>query len=157
MLDLFLRIDDRLVHGQVVTAWSMVTGAKLIMAVNDAAAKSEVQKTLLKMAIPGSVKGMVLTVAEAAQVLTGSGTDRVIVTVKGPADVLRLMDAGVKLESVNVGNMMFAPGKRQITKSVSVDDADVAAFRQIAARGVKLEAKWLPDSSAVDLIKLLGQ
>jgi len=154
-----LRIDDRLIHGQIVTAWAKVLRAERLMAVNDKVAADPIQKQLLTMAAPGGMRTSILSVDQAIAALTGPETaaERVMVTVKSPADALRLIEGGVAVTGVNAGNMMFMPGKRQVTKAVSVDDQDVLAFRAIHSKGLKVEAQWLPDSAPVDLIKVVDE
>ncbi|CRL46789.1 Sorbose-specific phosphotransferase enzyme IIB component [Sodalis glossinidius str. 'morsitans'] len=80
---------------------------------------------------------------------------RIFIVCKTPQDVLTLVRGDVPIQAVNVGNMHFAEGKRQIHKTVSVDDDDIAAFRELARLGVRCEIRRVPDESGEPVDRLL--
>lgn len=156
-----VRVDDRLIHGQVVVGWTRTVGATQIVVANDEVAMNSMQRTLLKMATPAGVKSAILTVAEAgAQLAAGQFKgETVIVLVRDPKSLLGLLDAGLKLEKVNVGNIRSGEGKQRLTKEVYASPEDIEAWKALDAAGVTLEAQWLPDQSKTNLnqtIKSLG-
>ena len=71
-----------------------------------------------------------------------------------PQDVLKLVEGGVPIKKVNIGNMHMSEGKRQVVGSVAVNDADVAAFKRLQELGVELEIRRVPQEGAEDLSKL---
>lgn len=157
MAIVFVRIDNRLIHGQVSAAWMSAFDASVILVADDAVARDEIQRKVLLMAAPAGCRVEVLSAGDAAKKILAGGYDRekVFLIVKTPSGIESLIDLGVPIPEVNVGNMHFSPGKRQISKSVSVDANDVATFRKLAEQGVRLEARWLPSSRAESLTKLL--
>lgn len=72
-----------------------------------------------------------------------------------PQDIVRLVELGVAIKEVNVGGMIFEEGRRQITKSVSASEDDIAAFKTLSAAGVSLELRQLPSDSAINFIEKL--
>jgi PTS system mannose-specific IIB component len=154
------RIDERLIHGQVATVWTNTLGCNRIMVVNDEACNSEPQKYVLKLACPVSVSLSVLTIEKAsARIKEGKyDNDKVFVIFKNPKDCLKLMENGIKLPSLNVGNMSAKEGTTNVKRSVNVSKEDVEVFRKLSSKGLKITAKMIPDepeSNFMDLIKAL--
>lgn len=153
-----VRIDDRLIHGQVATVWTNSLGCNRIMVINDEACNSETQKYVLKLATPPSVELSVLTVDKAVTRI-GEGkydNDRVFVIFKNPKDCLRLVEKGIKLPALNVGNMSPKDGTVNVKKSVNVSKEDAAAFRKLHSMGIKITARMIPDEpegAFIDLLK----
>lgn len=83
-----------------------------------------------------------------------SPAQKIFIICENPQDVLRLVEGGVPIKKVNIGNMHMADGKRQVATSVAVDDADVAAFKKLQDLGVELEIRRVPDTAPEDLNKL---
>jgi mannose/fructose/N-acetylgalactosamine-specific phosphotransferase system component IIB len=152
-----LRVDDRLVHGQVVEGWLPSLGADLIVVVSDAAAADQIQSALMKMAIPPSVGLLVLGVDAAAEALRSPqmAARRALVLVPGPAEALALLQKGVAVDRINVGGLHFTVGKVQLGRALFLDEKDKDALRAIAARGVRLEGRPLPSDPEEDLAPML--
>lgn len=153
-----VRIDDRLIHGQVVIGWIPHSRAEVVLVASDSAAADETQALLMRMAVPDSVELRVETVEGAARTLVGSSADarRVLVLAPGPAEILRLLEKGAAFTSVNVGGLHFTAGRVQLGKAIFLSDDDKDALRRIAERGVALEGRALPGDRADDILELLG-
>ena len=148
---LLTRIDNRLIHGQVVTQWNAVVGANLIWVANDGVAKSDVRQRLMDMAAPEGVAMRYFSLQKTIDVIHQASSDQLIfLVVDNPSDVLTLVRGGVPIKKVNVGNMHMAEGRRQVTASVAVDDADVAAFKELRDLGIELEVQRVPSASIED-------
>ncbi len=152
-----LRVDDRLVHGQVVEGWVPHLRADLVVVVSDAAAADPVQGALMKMALPPSVGLLVLALDGAAAALSAPAMTarRALVLVPGPGEALALLEAGLTVDRVNVGGLHFTVGKVQLGRALFLDEKDKASLRAIAARGVKLEGRPLPSDPDEDLRAVL--
>ncbi|MFI5362128.1 MAG: PTS system mannose/fructose/N-acetylgalactosamine-transporter subunit IIB [Elusimicrobiota bacterium] len=152
-----LRVDDRLVHGQVVEGWLPSLQADLVLVASDAAAADEIQCALMKMAMPPSVGLLALGVAAAAQALRSgpAAARRTLVLVPGPAEALSLLRNGVDVDRINVGGLHFTVGKVQLGRALFLDEKDKDALREIAARGVRLEGRPLPSDPIEDLAPML--
>jgi mannose/fructose/sorbose-specific phosphotransferase system IIB component len=148
-----VRIDDRLVHGQVVEGWLKAIRATSIVVANDHVAADETQKALYLLAVPQGIKLRCLSLEEAAAAWTSAAwkNEQVLVLTSSPQDVLTLVEKGAQIGSVNVGGLHYKEGRVQILKAVSVNDKDVAALRGLAKRNVLLEARPLPLDEPIEL------
>lgn len=152
MIDL-LRIDDRLIHAQVVIGWGRVMHPDRIVVADDEVASSEWERNLYGTAAPADIKVSILTLEETARRAAGGVWERekVILLVRGPQSVLDLIDLGLSVEQVNVGGLHYAEGKEKIVEDVYLDAADRRAMRELVKRGIRLEARALPDRDPIVL------
>ncbi|MFR8600109.1 MAG: PTS sugar transporter subunit IIB, partial [Clostridioides difficile] len=102
-----IRIDDRLIHGQVATMWSNKLGVTRLMVVNDAVANNSVQKQVLRMATPAGIASSIITEETAIKNITAGKYEgqNVLLIVKSPVDLIPFVEAGFKIHNINVGNM----------------------------------------------------
>ena len=142
-----IRIDDRLIHGQVATMWTNELGATRIMVINDEVANNDMQKSLLRMAAPPNVSTSIITRETAVKNILNEKYlgQRVMIIVKNPKDILDLMDLGLDIKEVNVGNMASRKDTIQIKRSVSITNDELGNFLQLEKRGVLLTAMMVPD------------
>jgi len=145
-----VRIDDRLIHGQVVMGWTKMLNASVIVVVDDVVAADTMQKTMMKAAVPIGVRSAILDVAEGAALLNGPKLtkDRVFVIVKGPAAVLGLINAGVNIKKIIVGNMRTDDGKKRITKEVAASKEEWECFGKLDSKGVEIVVQWMPNGDS---------
>ncbi len=153
-----IRIDDRLIHGQVATRWTAETKATRILIPNDEVAKNDTQKQILRMAAPSGVNTSIISVKRAAENILANkyNSQRVLIVAKSPVDLLRLMDLGLIIETINVGNMAKRDNTTQIKNSISVTNEEEEAFMELINRGVHITAQMVPDEKS-PLIKDLLQ
>ncbi|AEI74813.1 PTS system mannose-specific EIIAB component [Candidatus Moranella endobia PCVAL] len=151
------RIDDRLIHGQVVTCWTKATNITRIIVVSDEVAANTLRKNLLTQVAPPGVTSHVVDVAKAIRVYNNPkyANDRVMLLFTNPTDVLRLVEGGVVITSVNIGGMAFRHGKKQVNNAVSVDAKDIEAFKKLNERGIKLEVRKVASDYPLQLRDLL--
>ena len=154
-----VRIDNRLVHGQVVVTWLQAERANTIMVANDGIAADEFQKTMLLAVKPPSVHEVILSVDEALAYLKdpAHANEQVFMLVKEPSDALRLHRGGLGVKTMNVGNMAFAAGSKRVTRTVFVTARDVAAFKDLHDEGVELTARMMPTDRRNDFMQLLAE
>ncbi len=152
-----IRIDDRLIHGQVVVGWVKALSIQRLVVVNDAIAKNTMQKTLMEMAVPSGLKVSFFTVDDVVKACAEDSKERSLLLFSNPVDVLEFAIKGGALSSVNVGGMHFSEGKNQISKTVCVNNQDVAAFKELKRRGVELEVRAVPGDLKEPFEKFLPQ
>lgn len=152
-----VRIDDRLIHGQVATRWTKESKVSRIIVVNDDVAKDQVRSTMLKSVAPPGVTAHVVNVDKMVRVYNNPeyGNDRVMLLFTNPTDIVRLLDAGVPMQSINIGGMAYREGKKMITSAVSVDQQDIEAFKNIAARNIELDVRKVSNDSRQYMMDLL--
>ena len=157
----FCRIDDRLIHGQVATVWSKVTGCNRIMCVSDEVAKDELRKKLLLQVVPPGLKGYVIPVAKAVEAYKNPKYDsfKTLFLFTNPTDVLRAVKGGIPFKSVNLGGKCFKDGDTLISQAVSVNAQDVEAIKELVSMGIEVEMRKLvndPKVDAMDALKAKG-
>ncbi|WP_278963200.1 PTS mannose/fructose/sorbose transporter subunit IIAB [Lactobacillus apis] len=154
-----VRIDSRLIHGQVATMWTRSLNTTRIMVVDDQIVTSKVQKATLKTAVPAGIHLSILTAKGAAKRINNGqyNGQRVLLLVKKPQILAQLVSAGVKLPAVNVGNMSMSQGARQVAKSVAVTDEDTAAFSQMAEKGIEFYHQMVPNDKQEPFISMLNK
>jgi len=153
------RIDDRLIHGQVATRWTKETNVRRIIVVSDEVAADTVRKTLLTQVAPPGVTAHVVDVAKMVRVYNNPkyAGERVMLLFTNPTDVVRLVDEGVKITSVNIGGMAFRQGKTQVNNAVSVDEQDIAAFKKLNAQGIELEVRKVSSDQRLKMMDLISK
>jgi mannose/fructose/N-acetylgalactosamine-specific phosphotransferase system component IIB len=155
-----MRIDNRLIHGQVTVAWVGSIGANHLIVANDDVASDELQRILLPQAARG-VRTSVLSIADTVAACAGPDSEvgSVMILAKFPSDALRLLEAGVRPAEVNVGNQAPKPGSKftMVTRSISVTEEDAAAYRRIAELAGHLHCRMMPTDKDTDFLKLLAK
>ncbi len=154
---LMTRIDNRLVHGQVGVTWVNALGANLLLVANDSAAQDPVQQNLMDMVIAEGIQTRYFTLQKTIDII-GKAAERqkIFIVCKTPQDLLILVKGGVPIKFVNVGNMHFSEGKKQIHKTVSVDESDIAAFKELEGLGITCEIRRVPDEAGEKITDLIN-
>ena len=153
------RIDDRLIHGQVATIWSKETKCQRIIVCNDDVANDEIRKTLLTQVAPPGVQSHVVSIDKAVRVINNPKyeNDIVLLLFTNPTDVLRLVEAGINITTVNIGGMSFKEGKTQLTGAVSVNDEDIKAFKTLSDKNIELEIRKVAADSKSYIMPLIDK
>ncbi|KRL05078.1 PTS system mannose/fructose/N-acetylgalactosamine-transporter subunit IIB [Liquorilactobacillus oeni] len=159
MIITLARIDDRLIHGQVTTVWSKKAAADRIIIVDENVYQDEIRKTLLKQACPPGMKVNIVNVPKAIAVFNNSKykDDKIFYLFTNPAEALKLVKGGVPVKKLNIGGMQYSEGKTQITKSVSLDQEDVKAFKQLDQLGVKLDLQVVESDPHVNIMDKISE
>lgn len=150
------RIDERLIHGQVGVQWVGFAGANLVLVANDEVAEDTIQQNLMEMVLAEGIAVRFWTLQKVIDnIHRAADRQKILVVCKNPSDFLTLVQGGVPVTRINVGNMHYANGKQQIAKTVSVDAKDIDAFRGLKEAGVECFVQGVPTETAQDLFKLL--
>lgn len=154
---LLTRIDNRLIHGQVATQWNGTLGSNLILVANDNVAGDKFRQGLMDMAAPNGVATRYFSLQKTIDIIhKASDKQKIFIIAESPADVLTLVEGGVPIKKVNIGNMHMAEGKRQVATTVAVDDKDVTAFKKLQELGVELQIQRVPTTPVEDVNKLFS-
>jgi mannose/fructose/N-acetylgalactosamine-specific phosphotransferase system component IIB len=146
-----VRIDDRLIHGQVVAVWLRALDAQRIVIVDDATARDEFLREVLTLAAPQGVPVEVHGLAGgAARLIALAGTpEPVIVLARTPQTVLALRHAGVPIEVVDLGGMGSGPGRRRLHKTISVSQDELRDLRELERLGTRVEIQIVADDRPI--------
>lgn len=154
---LHMRIDNRLIHGQVTVSWVGSIGADHLLVVNDEVAEDPIQKQMLPMAAR-RVKTSVLSIDEAVEYIEkAQDREKIMIIAKFPLDALKLLERGIKPLEINVGNQAPLPGTKykMVTKSIAVTPEDAEIYRKIESMGYKLTSRMMPSDSHKGFIELI--
>ena len=155
-----MRIDNRLIHGQVTVAWVGAVGANHLIVANDEVAADEFQRVLLPQASRG-VPTSVLSIADTVAHCTSPAADReqIMILAKFPSDALALVEGGIRPAEVNVGNQAPRPGSKftMVTRSISVTAEDAKVYRQIAELVGHLRSQMMPTDKPDDFLRMMAK
>ena len=143
------RIDDRLIHGQVMTSWLNYTGANRIIIVDDETANDTFLKMIVTSVAPANIKTEVFSVHEGAETIKQlAASDKVILLAKSP-------EAYVALEKVNIGGMGAKEGRTKFYKNISASSAEKASLKKLIDTGATVTIQIIAEDKAIDVAKLL--
>lgn len=153
----FCRIDDRLIHGQVATVWTKVTGCNRIMCCSDEVAQDTMRKQLLLQVAPPGIKAYVIPVAKAVEAYKNPKYDafKTLFLFTNPTDVVRAVEGGIPFKSVNLGGMTYKDGTTMISKAVAVSPQDVKSLLKLHEMGIEVELRKLANEPKGDLMTAL--
>ncbi|MET1247253.1 mannose/fructose/sorbose PTS transporter subunit IIA [Sporolactobacillus sp. STCC-11] len=152
------RIDSRLLHGQIATAWTKTTQPTRIIVVSDTVANDELRKKLIQQAAPPGVKAHVVPVNQMIKIAKDDqhfGGQRALLLFENPQDALRAVEGGVPLTTINVGSMAHSPGKVQPNKVLAFGQDDIDAFAKLKKAGVKFDVRKVPNDSKDDMNEII--
>ena len=143
-----IRVDNRLVHGQVLEAWLPALDSHAVLVADDEAAGNVLARSAMALAIPPKVQFQVLKVSAAGDLLRPGGKGapgaRTLLLVRDVRDAVALDEQGVSIPRLNLGNVHFANGRRQVAPSVYLDAGEMEALSRLASRGTEVEARAVP-------------
>ncbi|WP_141604318.1 mannose/fructose/sorbose PTS transporter subunit IIA [Terrilactibacillus laevilacticus] len=152
------RIDSRLLHGQVATAWTKATQPTRIIVVSDAVTKDELRKKLIQQAAPPGVKAHVVPVDQMIKLAKDDqhfGGQRALLLFENPQDALKVVEGGVPLKTINVGSMAHSPGKVQPNKVLAFSQEDIDTFIKLKEAGLDFDVRKVPNDSKDDMNEIL--
>ncbi|HES6032455.1 TPA: PTS mannose transporter subunit IIAB [Streptococcus pyogenes] len=151
------RVDTRLLHGQVATAWTPVSKADRIIVASDEVAQDDLRKQLIKQAAPGGVKANVVPISKLIEASKDPrfGNTHALILFQTPQDALRAVEGGVEINELNVGSMAHSTGKTMVNNVLSMDKEDVATFEKLRDLGVTFDVRKVPNDSKKNLFELI--
>ena len=150
----FCRIDDRLIHGQVVTTW--VNVHKIEQVINETVEQDKIQSNVLKMSAPPNIKLHIFSPKKFLEVTGKKAISRnTMLLFSSPFDVETLVDAGYEIPKLNVGGMRGNAERSQVTKAVSLTPAERETFKKLIAKGIDVEIQMVPSESIVKMSEVI--
>ncbi|MBU3092085.1 mannose/fructose/sorbose PTS transporter subunit IIA [Clostridium sp. CF011] len=152
------RIDSRLLHGQVATAWTKAVQPTRIIVVSDAVAKDELRRKLIQQAAPPGVKAHVVPINQMIKLAKNDqhfGGQRALLLFENSQDVLRAVEGGVPLKTINVGSMAHSLGKVQPNKVLAFNQEDIDTFNKLKEAGLDFDVRKVPNDSKGNMDEIL--
>ena len=152
-----VRIDSRLLHGQVATGWIKSCNPDRILVVSDSVAHDELRKKMIKQAAPSGVKVHVIPLYKFVELASDDrfGGTKALVLFETVDDVIKVIEDGVKLENVNLGSIAHSEGKVVVTTAVSMDQRDVDGLTRLQELGVTMDVRKVPADSPENMDEIL--
>lgn len=152
-----VRIDDRLIHGQVATTWIKNYEIEQVLIINDKAANDPIQKSVVGLAAPPGVKVMIFGVEQFINILKKSEIKKsTMLLFTTSTDVLKIVESGlVDIKEVNAGGMRFNDTRKRLTKAISVTPEEEQAFVKMMDKGIKINIQMVPKDTSVDFKTLI--
>lgn len=147
-----VRVDDRLIHGQVVEGWVPYVRARAVIIASDEIADDPVRRRLLGLIVPDHLRLLVVPVRELGKTLKEVESVNALLLFEDLSDVLAAMKMGVDLDQVNLGNLHHVRGGVEVTPAIFLNRKDIQLVRDLSRKGVKVEAREVPESSSLNLV-----
>lgn len=146
-----VRVDNRLVHGQVAVSWSRAISADCILVANDAVAADEMRQSMLRLSKPQGMKLVIKSVADSVAAINSGVTDKykLLVVVDNVQDAAKLAAGCPQISAINLGVMPAKEGTRSISQAINISDQDEATMRAMLAAGTELEIRQVPTETKV--------
>lgn len=152
-----VRVDHRLLHGQVAFSWTSALGANCILIANDDAATDDLKKTAMRLAKPTGVKLVIKNIQDSIKALNAGVTDKykLFVVVANIKDAKVLADNYSKIKSINIGGTLPGVGKTNISKNITVTDEEKGMMRDLLKNNIEVYIQMVPSNSKIDVNKLV--
>ncbi|MDN6251092.1 MAG: PTS sugar transporter subunit IIB [Lactobacillus sp.] len=152
----FSRIDDRLIHGQVVTTWANMHRIEQIIILNDKVAGDKTQKNILKMSAPQGIKVQAFPVEKFGEIIKSNPiTRRTMLLFTTSTDVVRALQVGVPIDELNIGGMRFQEGRQRLSKALAVTEEEKQAFKDLLDKGLNITIQMVPNDEKVNLEEVI--
>jgi len=140
------RIDNRLIHGQVLETWVPYLNANCIVVANDQVAATTLQRVVMESAVPRGIRVVIASVAEVADLFAGHDLDknRVLLLFANSSDALRGHQLGIPFCELNLGNMHAGEGKYRLCCTLALDKGDIENLKGLEADGVRIVSQCIP-------------
>ncbi len=155
---LMTRVDNRLVHGQVGMTWVSSLGANLVLVANDEVSTDDVQQSLMEMVLPESVESRFFTIDYTIEIIENASDDQLIfIVVRNLQDALKLVENGVDIKEINIGNLHYSEGKTKITPQISITEEDRKSIIKLSELGVELNTKQVPTATSINIVQKIKE
>jgi len=152
-----IRIDDRLIHGQVIVGWVKALNLSRIIVANDKLLKDKLKKEMMKLAVPPDINVEFLSLQKAILLYKEKNWEKEesILLLESPADVCFFIDQGCRMEKINVGGLHLHDQRKQVTPNLALDAEDISCLKKLINRKIILEGRALPGDEEYSLEKVI--
>ncbi|MBY4796907.1 PTS sugar transporter subunit IIB [Collinsella sp. AGMB00827] len=158
MAIVFSRIDDRLLHGQVVTTWLKRYEIEQAIIVSDEVSRDATRQAILKMAAPQGLKVVCFSPSKLVEVLQKTEVKRQTMLIfTNPREVWECVEGGIKIDFLNVGNMSKTETNEKVTAGVALTEEDRTYFGKLIDAGIKIEVQMVPTDKIEEMKDVLGR
>jgi fructoselysine and glucoselysine-specific PTS system IIB component len=144
-----IRIDDRLMHGQVAFTWTPSLGADCLIVANDKVAKDEFQKMTLGLAKPAGTRLLIKSISETIVFLKDEKYKnlKILLLINSVNDASLIANEVTEIQSINFGGLRSKDGAKSISKAISVTDEDIIIIKELLQKNIELEIRQVPSDT----------
>lgn len=152
-----IRIDERLIHGQIILKWLKLVQGNRIILIDDNIAHDPIMKNVFRMATSFGIIIDVYDIQKSIVVLLGESKpeEKVVILTKNPNTIKQLFDRGIKIKEISIGGMLAGRGKKKVHNNMWLSEQDIEGFNYLLNKGVIAKVQIVPDSETIFLSKLL--
>jgi fructoselysine/glucoselysine PTS system EIIB component len=152
-----VRVDHRLLHGQVAFSWTNTLGADCILIANDEVVNDEIYKTTLKLAKPQGVRLVIKNIQDSINSIESGITDKykLFIVVSSIEDAYKLATSVKEIKSINLGGVKIKEGTRAISQTINVTPHEEDLIKQLLESGVEVEIRQVPTDKKVNAKNVL--
>lgn len=149
-----LRVDHRLLHGQVAFSWTSALGVDCILIANDSVLQDEIRKTTLKLSKPNGVKLVIKSIDDSIEAINSGKTDKynLFIIVESIKDAEKLALSCSAVKNVNLGGTKNTEGKKKISKAIFVTNDDIQSIRNMHENNINVEIRQIPADSKMNAV-----
>ncbi|MFA9354623.1 PTS sugar transporter subunit IIB [Pediococcus pentosaceus] len=147
-----LRVDHRLLHGQVAFSWTQELGVDCILIANDGVMRDDIRKTTIKLAKPQGVKLVIKSIEDSIKALKSGITDKykLFIVVESIEDAYRLAKSYPEIKHINLGGTKPAENTKKISKAINITSNDEKMLNELISTGYEVEIRQVPNDKAVN-------
>lgn len=147
-----VRMDNRLIHGQILVSWNAAFKIDHIIVTNDAVARDPLQVTLLKAVAPLNAKVSVLSIKDCVEYCNSPEAEKenIFIIAKFPEDGLALVEGGLNMPVLNLGNQAFVRTSKKISNTVFLTESGVKALKKLHEKGIRITCRMMPSDPDTD-------
>ncbi|MBP2072990.1 PTS system mannose/fructose/N-acetylgalactosamine-transporter subunit IIB [Thermoanaerobacterium butyriciformans] len=151
-----VRLDERLVHGQVVNNWCSSEDITEIIVIDKNVVRDEIRKTFIEMAVPEDIEVLFCDVDGAIKIYEEeSKYENLMIIFSNPFEILEFLEKGGNISKVNIGGLPYKAGKKRISTAVYLNESEIEVLKKIAKKNVSLDVRMLPNDRSINILTLL--
>lgn len=152
-----VRVDSRLIHGQILEAWIPHIGAEALLVVDDEVVKNILKRSVMEMAVPSCISVNFDTIDEfVKEYMNGGFRDkRTLILFSDVKDVKRAHDKGFIFNTLNLGNMHYCEGKVQVCSNLCLGNDDLECLKGLKDSGVSIDSRSVPGEKNLEFDRLI--
>lgn len=152
-----VRVDHRLIHGQITSKWMQVTSANTILIASDNILKDDLKMTVMKMAVPHGIKLVIKSVKDSIEALNSGVTDKynLFILCEDIDSVYRLSKGAPSVDAINIGSTLAGADKQNVHRAIYLSEKEIEQLRELSDSGVEVNIQIVPDDSIVNIDRVL--
>ena len=151
------RIDDRLIHGQVMSSWLGYVGSKEIIIVDDELYSDEFTKSIILISTSKSINVSIYDIDGGVEFLKNTEKRNLLLLAKSPVTFYRMLQKGIEIGKINLGGMVAAKNRTKLYKNIAISEYERQILKKIMEMGVNIYIQIVPDEKAISLTSVLGR